>query len=198
VKATLFAALGVGAALLLSSAPAHAATPATGSGGQQVSVSITSHLDAKGSRLDVQGSGFDVKKGIYVAFCRVPAAGQLPTPCGGGTAGSTSSAWVSSNPPSYGKGLAQPYGDGGSFAVTLTVINKINDSTDCRKVACAIVTRADHTRSEDRSQDVIVPVSFAATSTSKTPWAIGAVAALAVIGAVAAVVVARRRRVSAS
>jgi len=31
---------------------------------------------------------------------------------------------------------------------------------DCRKISCAIYVRADHTRSDDRSFDLKVPVKF--------------------------------------
>jgi hypothetical protein len=192
------AALATASVLLAPSAGA-AGTDGRGPAGQQLSVSATSGLDVKGSTVDVRGRGYDVEKGIYVAFCVVPAPGKVPTPCGGGadTSGGTgSSAWVSSNPPSYGKGLATPYESGGSFSVRLHISNKINDSTDCRKVACAVVTRADHTRTDDRSQDVFVPVTFASTSGSTLPWAIGGAGLLA--AAAMGVVVLRRRRTSPS
>lgn len=133
--------------------------------GLQLKVNRTTGLNPTGTTLTVTGSGYDMSKGIYVAFCVRPPAGQLPTPCGGGadTDGSShSSVWISSNPPSYGKALAKPYGKGGTFSVTLNVQAMIG-STDCRKVACVVVTRADHTRSSDRSLDVFVPVSFKAS-----------------------------------
>ena len=69
-------------------------------------------------------------------------------------------AWVSSHPPSYAGDLASPYGPGGTFSVTISVGPMIG-TVDCRQVQCAILTRNDHTRSGDRSQDVVVPVRFA-------------------------------------
>jgi hypothetical protein len=126
-------------------------------------VSRTSGLDPAGTRVTVTGRGFDPTKGIYVALCVKPAKGQAPTPCGGGadtTGSSSASAWISSNPPPYGRDLAIPYGSGGSFRVTLDISAAIG-SIDCRSTPCVIATRADHTRSSDRSQDVFVPVSFA-------------------------------------
>jgi hypothetical protein len=94
--------------------------------------------------------------------------GALPSPCLGGvqqTGESSSSVWVSSNPPSYGEGLATPYGPGGSFTVTLQVKAK-DAQTDCLTTprGCAVVTRADHTRTSDRTQDARVPVSFASAA----------------------------------
>ncbi|HEY6507598.1 MAG TPA: ABC transporter substrate-binding protein, partial [Vicinamibacterales bacterium] len=76
--------------------------------------------------------------------------------------------WVSSNPPPYGVGLAVPYGAGGTFSVQLDVGPVIKEGTDCRTLSCSVVTRADHTRLTDRSQDVLVPVTFRA-ETPATP-----------------------------
>ena len=125
-------------------------------------MSRTSGLDPDKATITVTGKGFDAGKGIYVALCVKPAKGQAPSPCGGGadTSGSSSSsAWVSSNPPPYGVGLATPYGSGGTFRVTLMVSSRIG-SADCRTSGCVVATRNDHTRGSDRSQDVLVPVSF--------------------------------------
>jgi hypothetical protein len=144
------------AALLLSATPA-AAAPA-------ISVSQHTGLAPAGETITVSGSGFDITKGIYVAVCVDNGPGQVPTPCLGGadtSGGSGGSAWVSSNPPNYGTGLATPYGPGGSFTVTLSVVAADPvTGTDCTKVACAVVTRADHTRTADRSQDARVPLTF--------------------------------------
>lgn len=140
------------------------------------------------------GSGYDELKGIYVAFCVDNGPGEVPTPCGGGvdTAGASgSSQWISSNPPPYGEGLAIPYTSGGAFTVQLAVSATINDSVDCRHVACAVVTRADHTRPQDRSQDVEVPVTFSTGTTSSDTasggvpvwwWPAGGAVVLAAVG----------------
>jgi hypothetical protein len=149
-----------GGILLVTADPAYAA--------KRLNVSKTRGLSRGGETVTVKGSGYDVSKGIYVAFCVDNGAGVLPSPCGGGadmTGSSGSSAWISSNPPSYGEGLAKPYGSGGSFTVTVRVSQKIGD-VDCVVRACAIVSRADHTRTSDRSQDVRVPILFAAPATA--------------------------------
>ncbi|MFA7265289.1 MAG: hypothetical protein WC054_03155 [Candidatus Nanopelagicales bacterium] len=120
-------------------------------------------ISVDGETVRVSGSGFDTTKGIYVAFCVKPPAGQAPSPCGGGAdtnGDSGSSEWISSNPPPYGKSLAKPYGAGGTFSVSVRVSSKIG-SVDCRVSTCVIATRADHTRSSDRSQDVFIPIRFA-------------------------------------
>jgi hypothetical protein len=135
-------------------------------------VSATTGLDPAGATVTVTGSGYDVNRGIYVAFCVVPPPGGMPTPCGGGIdlEGATgASQWISSAPPDYGLDLAQIYGPDGSFQVQLGVSAVLSQTIDCRMVQCAVVTRADHTRLTDRSLDVIVPVFFDAVSPAPEP-----------------------------
>jgi hypothetical protein len=176
-------------------------------GGLELRVSATEDLGAKGATLTVTGHGYDTFKGIYVAFCKEPKANRVPTPCGGGatTEGSTgASQWISSNPPPYGRGLTIPYGPDGSFTTTLHVEAQLTKQVDCRDVQCVVITRNDHTRSADRSQDVFVPVTFAgsrlasagdgggSSGGAEIPIAVGAVVAVAaVVGGIALL---RRRR----
>ena len=129
--------------------------------GPSVTVSPATTVAGK-TVLTVSGTGFDDNKGIYIAYCLEPAPGEPPTPCGGGvdTSGESGlSSWISSNPPPYGKELAQPFGPGGAFTVEIAVGPRIGD-IDCREQICGIATRADHTRSTDRSQDVFIPIEF--------------------------------------
>ncbi|GAB2571900.1 hypothetical protein GCM10027269_29410 [Kribbella endophytica] len=163
--------------LVWGSSVASAAPAATGPQGQVVTVSRSLGLDPSGTSVTVRGRGFDLNKGIYVAFCVNKGPGQLPSPCLGGVdmqGASGTSAWISSNPPSYGEGLATPFtrsGGKGSFEVRLTVKAK-DQFTNCldRKIApngCVIGTRADHTRTADRTADVLIPVTFAGAASSK-------------------------------
>ncbi|MEU8748995.1 immunoglobulin domain-containing protein [Streptomyces chartreusis] len=134
----------------------------TGPNGQKLTVTPVNDLATKNQTLKVTGSGYDTRKGIYVALCVDNGDGELPTPCIGGvdmSGGSHSSAWISSDPPDYGEELAVPYGAGGTFEVELTVDAK-DEYTDCFKATCVLATRNDHTLSGDRSQDVKVPVAF--------------------------------------
>ncbi|SDN26901.1 Immunoglobulin I-set domain-containing protein [Streptomyces sp. cf386] len=134
----------------------------TGPNGQKLTVTPVNNLATEDQTLKITGTGYDTKKGIYVALCVDNGDGELPTPCIGGvdmTGGSHSSAWISSNPPDYGENLAIPYGTGGTFDIELTVDAK-DAYTDCFKAKCVLATRNDHTLSGDRSQDVKVPVSF--------------------------------------
>ncbi len=182
---TVLAAVATLGAMVATGGPAHAQglipAPITAvspdglsatDGVRTLSADQTQGLPSSGGQVTVAGSGYDSNKGIYVAFCLIPPTNQLPTPCGGGvdTTGSTgSSQWISSHAPAYGEGLATPYGPGGSFNLTIAVSPKINDSIDCRRVRCAIVTRNDHTRTSDRGQDIFLPVSFAAEPAPTDP-----------------------------
>ncbi|MDE3724821.1 cell wall protein [Nocardiopsis sp. N85] len=138
-------------------------------GDPKITVSKTTGLNPNGETVTVTGTGYDTSKGIYVALCDTAnaSATQAPSPCIGGVdmdGSGGSSAWISSNPPPYGEGLAVAYtgsGTDGGFSVQITV--KADDgTTDCDDsgVKCAVVTRNDHTRSSDRGQDHFVPVGF--------------------------------------
>lgn len=212
--AGLLCAAAVGPAAAAETPPAAprpadaSAREATGPQGQRLWVSRTADV-GDGEALLVRGTGFDVNKGIYIAFCLDTGPGNVPTPCGGGvdTSGTSgASQWISSNPPSYGTELAKPFGPGGTFEVTVAVSARIGVEGaegglhDCAVETCAVLTRADHTRTGDRSADVRVPVAFAAdagdsgsdSGNAALWWSIGpaAVVLLAVGGWYAA----RKRR----
>ncbi|HEV7720698.1 MAG TPA: hypothetical protein VGO60_05420 [Iamia sp.] len=159
------AAAGLAVARQRPSAPVSADGLQASDGQRTLRVGQSQGLSPAGQQVGVSGSGYDVSKGIYVAFCVVTPPTTAPSPCGGGidqTGATGASAWVSSDPPSYGVGLATPYGPGGSFSVTITVAPVIADGFDCRRIQCAIVSRNDHIRTGDRTQDIFVPVTFAA------------------------------------
>ncbi len=128
----------------------------------KLSVSQTNNLDSNGTSVTVRGSGYDVNKGVYVIVCTQAAPGPQATCIGGvnldGSA--PSSVWVSSNPPNYAVGLTTPFSPDGSFSVELLVIAK-SGALDCTVLKCGVVTRSDHLRYADRTQDVFVPISFA-------------------------------------
>jgi hypothetical protein len=125
-------------------------------------------LDPKGTLITVSGSGFDTSKGVYVFVCN-QATWNAKRRCIGGInmdGESPLSQWISSNPPGYAKGLTIEFGTDGSFAVPL-LVRAIDESTsliDCSKEQCGVVAFADHTRRDDRSQDVFVPISFASSN----------------------------------
>lgn len=132
-----------------------------GVNGQELTVSKT--VISANSTITVTGKGFDPNIGIYLAFCKIPKYGEMPTPCGGGinmSGESRSSIWISNNAPKYGKGLAKRFGKKGSFKETLRLSPIINNAVDCRKEKCAITVRADHTRGTDRNYDLYIPIAF--------------------------------------
>jgi hypothetical protein len=143
--------------------PTQAATSASSPTGQSLTVSKSKNISPRGAWLTVTGKKFNETVGIYVALCVIPKKGKVPSPCGGGvdkTGNARASVWISSNPPRYGLGLAVPYAIGGKFSVKLKVGPKVG-SFDCRKIKCAITSRADHLQTSDRSADVFIPVTFA-------------------------------------
>jgi hypothetical protein len=164
--------------LSATSPAAVAGTSATGPEGQKLTVGKASRLDPAGETITVSGTGYNTEKGIYVAFCVDNGPGKTPTPCIGGvdmSGESGSSVWISSDPPSYGEGLAEPYGGSGhagTFSVRLTVRAK-DAHTDCTKsgVTCAVITRNDHTRGGDQTQTVRLPVTFAGSGGGSGPTA---------------------------
>ena len=130
-------------------------------GRPKLTVSQTTNLNPNGTSVTVRGSGYDITKGVYVIVCTQAAPGPQST-CVGGInidGSSPSSVWVSSNPPSYAIGLTTEFQPDGSFNVTLLVVAKSGD-LDCTLVKCGVVTRSDHLRYTDRTQDDFVPITF--------------------------------------
>lgn len=125
-----------------------------------------------GDELVVEGSGFDASIGIYVAFCKIPEEeGGKPGPCLGGIPEDANdpdaepevgaSAWVTSNW-AWQAFATDAYTDteAGTFSVRIQVPGPTEDLLDCAAEACGLFTRADHTASADRVQDVYLPVAF--------------------------------------
>lgn len=127
----------------------------------KLSVSQTTNLNPSGTSVTVRGTGFDVLKGVYVIVCSQAAPGPQATCIGGVNidGSSSSSVWVSSNPPNYAVGLTTPFQPDGSFIVELVIVGK-SGALDCTAIKCGVVTRSDHLRYTDRTQDVFVPISF--------------------------------------
>ena len=127
----------------------------------KLSVSQTTNLNPSGTSVTVRGTGFDVSKGVYVIVCSQAAPGPQATCIGGVNidGSSSSSVWVSSNPPNYAVGLTTPFQPDGSFIVDLVIVAK-SGALDCAALKCGVVTRSDHLRYTDRTQDVFVPITF--------------------------------------
>ncbi|MEV7833028.1 hypothetical protein AB0P12_20795 [Streptomyces subrutilus] len=165
------AAVASAAAVALAVAAAGSASAATSTrtvtDGATFNLSVTAPgtATAAGQNVTVTGSGFNTAKGIYVGLCAVSGAqgANKPTPCLGGSdqAGTTgASHWVNNT---YGGTLpnTSKFAAGGSFSVTIHVKADLGNGQICGDtVQCAIVTRADHFNSANRTYDVHVPVTF--------------------------------------
>lgn len=128
---------------------------------------------APGQHLVVTGSGYDGSRGIYVAICAVAPTGEKPHPCLGGVpdqeqqqVAADTIQWAPSNwiNDDWAWKLfgARSYDDqaAGTFTAYLEVSDPVGEGIDCRKDACAIYTRNDHTALNDRVQDLHIPVGF--------------------------------------
>ena len=153
------ASAGVGAHASFA-AVAAGANSAKGAKGQVFAASAYRNL-VDGQKVTLTGKGYNTRIGIYVTYCVIPPKGQRPELCGPFdiTGQNNASFWISSNPPLYAATLVTPFGKGGTFKVNMTATRKIGDA-DCALVRCAFTTRADHTRSDNRTADVFIPVSF--------------------------------------
>ncbi|MGN9757383.1 hypothetical protein [Streptomyces sp. SD31] len=152
---------------LATSASAATSTRTVTDGGATYNLSVTAPDTAAtaGQVVNVTGSGFNTGQGIYVGLCVVDGAQGVnkPTPCLGGQDedGSTgASHWVDNT---FGGMFANSskFGSGGTFNVKIYVKATLDDGSVCgQDVDCAIVTRADHFDSSDRTYDVHVPITF--------------------------------------
>jgi len=172
IKIAICLAIAMFAAAASSPFAASAAVnTATGPIGQVLKVDSAVNVDDM-QKLTVTGKGYDLKVGIYVTFCVIPKPGKRPELCGPFdiTGQNNQAVWVSSNPPIYAAPLVKPFDtviktvkgkkvSTGSFKVQVPATRMIG-SYDCKVVKCAILTRADHTRSDYRKADVIIPVTF--------------------------------------
>ncbi|MEU0685473.1 hypothetical protein [Streptomyces uncialis] len=166
------AGIAVLSAAALTLGLASSASAATGSrtivdGSTTYNLSITgpNTAAATGANVTVTGTGYNSWQGVYVGLCAVNGTqgANKPTPCLGGQdeAGTTgASYWVSN----FGGGLlpnSSTFGTGGKFSATIHVKADLGGGNICGDtVDCAIVTRADHTDSNDRKYDVHIPVTF--------------------------------------
>ena len=158
---TSIATLTSGNSGTVSSSAVPATTTSVAVNRPKLSVSQTTNLNPSGTSVTVRGTGFDVSKGVYVIVCSQAAPGPQATCIGGVNidGSSSSSVWVSSNPPNYAVGLTTPFQPDGSFIVELVIVGK-SGALDCTAIKCGVVTRSDHLRYTDRTQDVFVPISF--------------------------------------
>lgn len=169
VARTGLALFSAAALALTLSSPAAAATGTRTitDGGTTYNLSLTAPdtANAAGQNITVTGSGYNTLQGVYVSLCVVDGAqgANKPSPCLGGQdeSGTTgASHWVSN----LGGGTlpnTSAFGTGGTFSVQIHVKADLGGGNICGDtVECAIVTRADHTDTNDRKYDVHAPIDF--------------------------------------
>ena len=163
--AKILIALGLCLVMPLSSiAATNKGKSASGRGASGQILTVTpARAVVDGQTLTVVGKKYNRDVGIYVAFCEMPKPNTKPEHCYGGInikGSSKGSIWITSHKPWFVPSSAvKKFTKLGSFQVKVTVARMI-DETDCKVTKCAVVTRADHTDSENRSADVIVPITF--------------------------------------
>ena len=123
-----------------------------------------------GQQLRVIGSGFNSGIGIYVSFCEIPEEpDQKPGPCLGEVPASEelaeaadheelASRWITNN--WAWKSFATDSFDGDGFDVPIVVPEPVGNGADCLTNLCGVSTRADHTFSKDRVQDLYIPLRW--------------------------------------
>ena len=136
------------------------AVTVTGPTGQKFSAAKTVSVQ-DGTKVAVTGKGYNTKVGIYVTYCVIPPRGVRPSECGpfDMSGQNNASVWVSSNPPLYAALLVTPFSKGGSFKLSIKVTRMIGNF-DCKRVRCALTTRADHTNGSYRKADVFIPITI--------------------------------------
>ncbi len=128
--------------------------------GPAIALSAASNLSS-GQSVTVDGAGYQSGKGIYVAQTVAKPASGYPSAYG-------NARWISA------------VGADGTFSQAVTVTDTFTprggSPVDCRVVQCYLATFNDHTDINNRSQDVFVPIGFAAaeptmpsTSPATTP-----------------------------
>jgi hypothetical protein len=165
------AAPGVAAQLI----QARAEAPTTTSNGERtLVVDSTTDLPVENAAIAVQGKGFDVTHGLYIAVCAdgSGAPAKLDKCVGGAIPdGNTGTGWAHITETGDGTGgVRAAWGPDGSFSVTLALPKVDEGDVNCVAGKCSLYTASDDLTI--RTEDNAVPVTFAApppTSSSSTP-----------------------------
>jgi len=141
----LIAALSV--ALVISAAP-FANAKAT------VTASPLKNIAQKGGAVTFKFAKMPAKNGLYVQECMAPATkGAAPTVCDSDQA---TQLWVSANKTDIAQGATSAAGKVVEHPVPYFT------NGDCVHTTCVFYISNDHTASMDRSQDQVIPFTFAA------------------------------------
>ncbi len=151
---------------------AQAAAPTTTSNGTRtLIVDETTDLPVENATIAVQGKGFDVTTGLYIAVCADGSgAPEKLTKCVGGAIpdGNTGTGWAHITEKGDGTGgVKAAWGPDGSFDVTLALPKVDEGDVNCVTGKCSIYTSSDDPAI--RTEDNTVPVTFAAPPPPTTP-----------------------------
>lgn len=130
-----------------------------------VTVTPSTGLNPAGDSVTISGTGFDSSRGIYVMFCKQPAAAP-GTAAGRPTGDSCASArfWITNSMPADPASGLLNWTGSGTFTATLPVSAAFK-SIDCKApgTTCGVVTRNDHAEMSPPAydQDTFTPVTFA-------------------------------------
>jgi hypothetical protein len=146
---------------------AELAAPTTVKQGKRtVTVDPAAKIDATDAAITVTGTGFDNSEDLWVAICQADgAAPKDMSACLGGPIpdeNATTSWGVVTDAGDAPPGPVQAKWSGDGFTLTLQVAAD-NDGADCPTKKCAVYVRS---AGDSRSQDVAVPIAFAAPAGS--------------------------------
>ncbi len=134
-------------------------------------------LSSAGGPIKIDGNGFTGTGGLYVAVCHADdKAPKSLADCVGGAIpdSNATKSWglisTDGSAPATG-GVGAKWFSGGAFTITLTLpgSNSASDALDCSKVACAVYTRVAGNGPDDPTQDLSIPLTYEAATSSSAP-----------------------------
>lgn len=149
-----------------------AATPSTvTSGSRTLTVDPVRDIPVNGAKISVQGKGFDIEHGLYVAVCAADTTLPDFSDCVGGPIpdGNTTQAWAHITADGQGSGgVKAKWGEDGSFQVELVLPNVTEGTPNCLTDGCSLYTASDAASDDDavRSEDITVPLTFVQPTSS--------------------------------
>jgi hypothetical protein len=156
-RLAIVACLAGVAVAMSANSPARAVSPQAASG---YKVTVTPTKNAKAT-VRVTISGLPDTVGLYVRYCKLPAAGQRPAPedCLNAANSGFAGVWAVARYP-YGTAPSDGSVVNPRKPFTMTIAPTIG-SIDCRTTACGIVVRRDHRAGSDTSYDRSIRVRLA-------------------------------------
>ena len=119
-----------------------------------ITATPTKNLSQKGAVVTFKFAKMPAKNGLYIQECMAPATkGAVPTVC---DPSQSSQAWVSAAKADIAQG-ATP----GTGKITMKPVPYFSHG-DCVHTTCVFYILNDHNAAPDRSQDQVIPFTFAA------------------------------------